>query len=1547
MPFALAPQIFIDLSVESPDQAQNLVVSIRDVISRTPQAQETWDVWTWDDRRTCRCLSYINSVDTQPGQFFLTDTRPCSYVLTYICLAESAIKGAGFQSSTDWYKRYRATPEVQPPVSPFVGGPAGSGLTLVTSSLVIGNPAPVASPAGLLVSFDETAEFWAKGPPVTSLYRTGNSKLLALRPIREEDVRLAYGYFANQTQQRYPIIQGSFGQNAPYSGTTWPPNWEVINVIAGLNDYFVRVQGCYRATEVETLFLTTRTGRMFQMGRGGCTNWFSEDAPAGGYLAGFSGVYMNATAWAAAPAFTNIAQQELAWLPQLRLIWAAPAGAGAPTTVLRGPAALPSLPPPSCPTALATTRSASPFLMPECGGTGSASPFPLNPLCPSNACCGGTTSVTANGTSREYRFCDNTLQTCQLNCLRSFGLCNALPERPLVQFLRSQPEDLTAAMLRSNATASAPTAGLFIVRQDSQQTYTEARDWCSASTHMGLSWSLPSVPDVLSWLVAQDVRREAYQALAAGGYFWLQGHDDYIEAVANSDTPDATVCLHGSYALVYGKDSFTNFVVPVSCIKNGMTVCRASPSQNASALPLLARTPANASATANVTRWTPGYHVLSLSRRLGSGPFSSGSCAYTVGVPGLANASNPNATTAATTATTLAGAALVVPAHLGSIAVSAATQVVSEPTDPVSVLAALRLLPFGGGAAEAAGALAGTASTGGWDAVELAPGEVVTAVSGCTGGFVERLVFHTSAGRLWTSSFSPNSLCSVPFLEYAPAGAYLLGLTGSVGSYIESTQLVWGRPQLAPPPPASPPLPPSPAPRPPSPSPPPLVVFPAAPVDNGTLQQGDPTTPVIDTGSSSDSSNAVALGVGIGVGVGCFLLILAGVAGYFWWRRRAAAAGAAAGKAGEYDGTGAVIGNGKGNGSGPAGVSTVHLTIDDGPADVAGTPAAVATGGNGAAAAAVAGAAAGVAAAAAVASSASASQDRSGGAGQVQGSSSGVLTSSAAATSADQTSSTTGTATATGTGTGANSSTRTGSAAGTASPAIPLGGASAEAGAGATAAAAAAAATAAAAAAAKARQLAVLPADLSDLSSFVTQVEDKLSAYIKAGATIDALDDDKAEGPPAAAAAAGAGGAQKPGVPGGGSAAVAAAIQKTDISAAISKLHAELSGRQEQLRITTVLGKGSFGVVYMGTWRGLRVAVKTLVVHDALLGREGRQRHRAILEAAISKSLQHPHCISTYAAEVMPLAAVDPSAGKGAAGEGSKAPGERNMWDGVGDVYKLYIIQEFADVGTLTAALGAGVVGSVSVGGAAALCALTLALDVACGMFHIHSKNIVHGDLSSSNVLLASCLRGPDGRPEVMYDLSAPETAARQPLEPMWRPPVIAKVADFGLSVPMAEDQTHASNRFAGTPAYAAPEVRTLGRMSKAADVYAFGVLLLEFFHGIDISVIRANAGAAPLPADGAAAGDATATAADGADAEAAAAAAADRLDEEGMPMWAAPPAGCPPELVALVRECLSPEPAARPSFGKVIDVLVQVLYDDHVKYQRLVAAAMAGGQQV
>ena len=42
-----------------------------------------------------------------------------------------------------------------------------------------------------------------------------------------------------------------------------------------------------------------------------------------------------------------------------------------------------------------------------------------------------------------------------------------------------------------------------------------------------------------------------------------------------------------------------------------------------------------------------------------------------------------------------------------------------------------------------------------------------------------------------------------------------------------------------------------------------------------------------------------------------------------------------------------------------------------------------------------------------------------------------------------------------------------------------------------------------------------------------------------------------------------------------------------------------------------------------------------------------------------------------------------------------------------------------------------------------------------------------------------------------------------------------------------------------------------------------------------------------------------------------------------------------------------STHPPYHPSTAQVIDVLVRVLYDDHIKYQRLVAAAMAAGHQV
>ncbi|KXZ47114.1 hypothetical protein GPECTOR_38g351 [Gonium pectorale] len=87
-----------------------------------------------------------------------------------------------------------------------------------------------------------------------------------------------------------------------------------------------------------------------------------------------------------------------------------------------------------------------------------------------------------------------------------------------------------------------------------------------------------------------------------------------------------------------------------------------------------------------------------------------------------------------------------------------------------------------------------------------------------------------------------------------------------------------------------------------------------------------------------------------------------------------------------------------------------------------------------------------------------------------------------------------------------------------------------------------------------------------------------------------------------------------------------------------------------------------------------------------------------------------------------------------------------------------------------------GVAGGVNSGGASRRLALRLALDVARGVAHVHACRIVHGDLKPAH----AC-------------------------NPAF-PALTAKVADFGLSLPLPEDATHQSKRYQGTPARTAPE---------------------------------------------------------------------------------------------------------------------------------------------
>lgn len=63
-----------------------------------------------------------------------------------------------------------------------------------------------------------------------------------------------------------------------------------------------------------------------------------------------------------------------------------------------------------------------------------------------------------------------------------------------------------------------------------------------------------------------------------------------------------------------------------------------------------------------------------------------------------------------------------------------------------------------------------------------------------------------------------------------------------------------------------------------------------------------------------------------------------------------------------------------------------------------------------------------------------------------------------------------------------------------------------------------------------------------------------------------------------------------------------------------------------------MLGAGSSGTVYLGDWRGLKVAVKTLVFTDgsAFVVGHPMPYERAVTEAAVAVSVNHRNIVATY-----------------------------------------------------------------------------------------------------------------------------------------------------------------------------------------------------------------------------------------------------------------------------------------------------------------------------
>ncbi|GAX76175.1 hypothetical protein CEUSTIGMA_g3619.t1 [Chlamydomonas eustigma] len=67
-----------------------------------------------------------------------------------------------------------------------------------------------------------------------------------------------------------------------------------------------------------------------------------------------------------------------------------------------------------------------------------------------------------------------------------------------------------------------------------------------------------------------------------------------------------------------------------------------------------------------------------------------------------------------------------------------------------------------------------------------------------------------------------------------------------------------------------------------------------------------------------------------------------------------------------------------------------------------------------------------------------------------------------------------------------------------------------------------------------------------------------------------------------------------------------------------------------------MIGSGSYGNVFRGTWRGQEVAIKSMVLPSNISGAERSQR-MAIMEAAISNSLSHPNIVKTLHYSLKPV----------------------------------------------------------------------------------------------------------------------------------------------------------------------------------------------------------------------------------------------------------------------------------------------------------------------
>mgnify|MGYP001974010954 CR=1 FL=1 len=186
------------------------------------------------------------------------------------------------------------------------------------------------------------------------------------------------------------------------------------------------------------------------------------------------------------------------------------------------------------------------------------------------------------------------------------------------------------------------------------------------------------------------------------------------------------------------------------------------------------------------------------------------------------------------------------------------------------------------------------------------------------------------------------------------------------------------------------------------------------------------------------------------------------------------------------------------------------------------------------------------------------------------------------------------------------------------------------------------------------------------------------------------------------------------------------------------------------------IGKGAMGCASLVERKKDRhlVVVKEINVK----GLSERDRQEAMKEVEVLKQLQHPHIVCMYEAFL----------------QGGN----------------LNIVMEYADAGDLAQLLR-----TANGRRFKETKILDLFGQIAQGMYHVHSLNILHRDLKTANILLTR-----EG---------------------------VIKLADFGIARVMSSDTDMAETRI-GTPYYLSPEICEDKPYNKSSDVWSLGCVLYE-----------------------------------------------------------------------------------------------------------------------